>query len=436
MAPLASDFRKNRVNKERVIQHLRVTPIAFRDGPLLNASGIHEPWALRAIVELETTDGRVGISETYGDEPMLRALEEARPLVEGLDPFQLNAMEQRVRATIKARPGAVEFELAPGSHTAKNAAKVTSALEVAMFDLQGQIVNAPVCDLLGGAVRPAVPYSAYLFFKYAEHIEQPYEPDVWGEALSPKQIVEQARRMIAHYGFQSIKLKAGVFPPEHEIACMQALREAFPRLPLRIDPNANWTLQTSIEAARHLDPLLEYYEDPTPGLDGMAALRRHSKVPLATNMVVTTLEQFRQNTSTGAVQVLLSDHHYWGGLRATRELARMCAVFDMGMSMHSNSHLGISLMAMTHVASTIPNLTYACDTHYPWQQEEVVEGGRIVFDEGAVRVTDKPGLGVTLDRRQLDALHRQYRECGVRNRDDLAQMRKYDPTFTGAGPRY
>jgi glucarate dehydratase len=422
--------------RDITITDVRITPIAFRDGPLLNAAGIHEPWALRAIVEFETGDGRVGISETYGDEPMLRVLEQARALVIGLSPFDLNRMEERVRATVRAQPGAIEFELAPGSHTAKNAAKVTSTFEVAMLDLQGQLLGAPVVDLLGGAVREAVPYSAYLFFKYAEHIDRPYAADAWGEGISPAQIVAQAQRMIDRYGFQSIKLKGGVFEPAHEIACMRALHEAFPGMPLRLDPNANWSLQTSIRAASELDDLLEYYEDPTPGLDGMARLARHTRLPLATNMVITTFDDFRKGAETGAVKVLLSDHHYWGGLRATQTLARMCALWDLGMSMHSNSHLGISLMAMTHVAASIPNLTYACDTHYPWQEEEVIRGGRIVFDRGTVRVPTASGLGVVLDRTQLAALHEQYLRCGVRNRDDLAQMRRYDPAFTGRTPRF
>ena len=424
------------MSRTTTITAVRVTPIAFRDGPLLNAAGIHEPWALRAIVEIETSDGRVGISETYGDEPMLRVLDQARPLVIGLSPFALNAMEERVRATIRPTPGAIEFELAPGSHTAKNAAKVISTFEVAMLDLQGQVVGAPVVDLLGGAVRDAVPYSAYLFFKYAEHVDKPYPPDAWGEGLSPQQIVAQAQRMIELYGFQSIKLKGGVFEPKHEIACMRALHEAFPGVPLRLDPNANWSLQTSIAAAPELDEILEYYEDPTPGLAGMAQLAKHTRLPLATNMVITTMEDFRRGCEMGSVKVLLSDHHYWGGLRITRALARMCRLWDLGMSMHSNSHLGISLMAMTHVAASVPNLTYACDTHYPWQEEEVVEGGRIAFDNGAVRVPTTPGLGVTLDRSKLAELHEQYLRCGVRNRDDLKQMRKYDPGFSGVNPRF
>lgn len=424
------------MGRDTKITDVRITPIAFRDGPLLNAAGIHEPWALRAIVEFETSDGRVGISETYGDEPMLRVLDQAKALVLGLSPFDLNRMEERVRATIRPDGGAIEFELAPGSHTAKNAAKVTSTFEVAMLDLQGQMVGAPVVDLLGGAVRDAVPYSAYLFFKYAEHIDKPYAADAWGEGTSPAQIVAQAQRMIGLYGFQSIKLKGGVFEPAHEIACMRALREAFPGLPLRLDPNANWSLETSIEAAPELDELLEYYEDPTPGLEGMAELARHTRLPLATNMVITTFADFRRGAEMGSVKVLLSDHHYWGGLRVTQTLARMCALWDLGMSMHSNSHLGISLMAMTHAAASIPNLTYACDTHYPWQEEEVVEGGRIAFENGAVRVPKTPGLGVELDRGKLAELNEQYRSCGVRNRDDLRQMRKYDAGFTGTNPRF
>lgn len=423
--------------RDTVIEHCRITPIAFRDGPLLNASGIHEPWALRAIVELETGDGRVGIAETYGDQPMLRVLDEARALVVGLSPFDLNAMEQRVRATITAQPGAVEFNLAPGSHGAKNAAKVCSALEVAMLDLQGQRLNAPVCDLLGGAVRESVPYSAYLFFKYAEHVGRPYAPDAWGEALTPAQVVAQAQRMIGLYGFGSIKLKGGVFEPAHEIACIRALREAFPALPLRLDPNANWSLETAIAAAPALDPLLEYYEDPVPGLDGMAALAPRTRLPLATNMVVTTFDEFRRSVALGSVKVVLSDHHYWGGLRATQALARMCETFGLGISMHSNSHLGISLLAMTHLAAAVPNLDYACDTHYPWQEEEVIAGGRVAFEAGAVRVpVERPGLGVELDRDALARLHRQYLDCGVRDRNDLAQMRRYDPAFSGKSPRY
>ncbi|MDG5974881.1 glucarate dehydratase [Hydrogenophaga taeniospiralis CCUG 15921] len=425
------------------IRHVRVTPIAFRDPPLLNAAGIHEPWALRSIIEIETDSGLIGINESYGDLPMLDALAQAAPALTGLSPWALNEMETRVAALVAPKQTtASEFlgtqiSLAPGTHVSKTVAKVISAFEVAMMDLQGQLANAPVVDLLGGAARPAVPFSAYLFFKYAEHIDQPYAPDPWGEALTPEQLVAQARRMIDQYGFKSIKLKAGALPPEQEVAGLLALAQAFPGAPLRIDPNGNWSVPTSLQVVEQLRGVLEYYEDPAPGLDGMAAVAKACEVPLATNMVVTDLKEFRRNAEMGCpVKIVLSDHHYWGGLRATQRLALMCETFGLGLSMHSNSHLGISLMAMTHLAASVPQLSYACDTHYPWQDDEVVQGGRLRFEDGSLRVTTTPGLGVRIDREALARLHDNYLNTSIRNRDDLAQMRRYDPSFTGRQPRY
>jgi len=429
------------------IAAVRITPIAFRDPPLLNAAGIHEPWALRSIIELETDTGMVGINESYGDLPMLEALAKVAPTLVGLSPWALTGMEARVAAQVTPpRQTASEFlgqqvSLAPGTHVSKTVAKVISAFEVAMLDLQGQLAGAPVVDLLGGAARDRVPFSAYLFYKYAQHIDKPassgYAPDPWGEALTPPQLVAQARRMIDQYGFKSIKLKAGALPPEQEADGLLALAEAFPGMPLRIDPNANWSVATSLEIVKKLRGVLEYYEDPAPGLDGMAAVARECEVPLATNMVVTDFAEFRRNAEMGCpVKIVLSDHHYWGGLRATQQLSRLCSTFGLGLSMHSNSHLGVSLIAMTHLCASVPLLTYACDTHYPWQDEEVVEGGRLRFEDGSLRVPTAPGLGVTLDRKALARLHDNYLHCGIRNRDDLGQMRKYEPAFTGVQPRY
>ena len=130
-----------------------------------------------------------------------------------------------------------------------------------------------------------------------------------------------------------------------------------------------------------------------------------------------------------AVAIVLSDHHMWGGMRATVELGRICRSFGLGLSMHSNSHLGISLAAMTHVAAAVPELTFACDTHYPWQTEEIIAGGKLAIEGGAVSVPSGPGLGVELDRDALGALHEQYLRAGITVRDDASEMRKVDPTW-------
>jgi glucarate dehydratase len=104
--------------------------------------------------------------------------------------------------------------------------------------------------------------------------------------------------------------------------------------------------------------------------------------------------------------------------------------------MHSNSHLGISLAAMVHLAAATPNLTYACDTHWPWKTEDVVAGQPFRFSGGALRVPDAPGLGIELDRDALARLHEQYLRCGLRNRDDTGYMRRVAPGYERKQPRW
>ncbi|QJU59826.1 glucarate dehydratase [Sphingomonas sp. AP4-R1] len=421
------------------IRTVRVTPIAFRDPPLLNASGIHEPYALRSIIEVETDGGVIGLGESYGDAPVLAALEALREPLVGLSIFDLNGLEARVRKVLSTLPPPeAGAELAPGSHPSKQIPNAYSAFEVALLDAQARTIGVPLVELLGGAVREKVPFSAYLFFKYARHIDDAYAPDPWGEAIDPAGIVAQAKRMISTYGFESIKLKAGALEPEVECASIVALSEAFPGLPLRIDPNGNWSLETAVHCADQLYEMLEYYEDPVPGLQGMADLHRRTGLPLATNMVVTDFEELRQSLSLDSVQIVLSDHHYWGGLRRTQLLAQMCEIFGLGLSMHSNSHLGISLMAMTHLAAATPRLSYACDTHYPWveEEDEVIVGGKIPIVGGCVAIGDAPGLGVELDRDKLATLHKLYRNIDIRSRDDARQMRKYQPDWSTQKPRF
>ena len=241
--------------------------------------------------------------------------------------------------------------------------------------------------------------------------------------------------MIDEYGFRSLKLKGGVFEPDEEIAAVRALREAFPDHALRIDPNAGWSVETSLYVAEQLHGLLEYFEDPTPG-PTMAEVAAKVDIPLATNMCVMDFSQIPEAVATKSVQIILSDHHFWGGLRATQRLAAICDTFGLSLSMHSNSHLGVSLAAMTHLAATVPTIAYACDTHWPWQTEDVVVGEPLPIVGGAITVPDAPGLGVELDRDSLATLHERWLKSDVRLRDDEGAMRRVRPDWNPTLPRF
>jgi glucarate dehydratase len=172
-------------------------------------------------------------------------------------------------------------------------------------------------------------------------------------------------------------------------------------------------------------------------MDAMAQVAARAPMPLATNMCVVSVETFAEAVTKHPVGVVLSDHHYWGGLRHTRELGALCDTFGLAMSMHSNSHLGISLAAMTHVAAATPNLAYACDTHYPWNRhDDVVQPGVLRFVDGAMPVPTGPGLGVELDPDALERLHRQYVDSGRRTREDTAYMRRVQPDYDPTLPRF
>jgi glucarate dehydratase len=413
------------------ITNVTITPVAFADPPLLNSVGVHEPFALRAVIEVATDAGLVGLGETYADEAHLAALHATAQAVSGLSVHQTQEIYRRVLAL--APP---DTRIASGLIGDSAAAdRVFSPFEVACLDIQGKAAGIPVSDLLGGAVRDAVPFSAYLFYKWAGHPGG--QPDGYGEALDPDGIVAQAKWMVDNYGFTALKLKGGVFPPEEEIAAIRALRDAFPEHSLRLDPNAAWSPGTALSIAKELDGVLEYLEDPTAGIEGMAEVSRHGPMmPLATNMCVVSFAQVAPAVRVNAVQVILSDHHYWGGLRRSANLAAICDTFGLGLSMHSNSHLGISLAAMVHLAAATPNLTYACDTHWPWKTEDVVAGTPFTFFGGALAVPTAPGLGVELDRDALEQLHRQYLASGLRNRDDTGYMRSVVPDYERESPRW
>jgi len=399
------------------ITELRATPVAIGDPPLRSAFGLHAPVALRTIIEIETDEGVTGLAETYGGDAPLRGLLSARAQVVGQDPYQLTRL--RLALEGEGRPA----EERPWEARGFAGPALFSAIEVACLDAIGRRTGRPVCDLLGGRVRDEVPFSAYLFFKHAGE-------DEWGEVMSPAALVGEARTMRERYGFRSLKVKGGVLEPDLEVEAIHALREAFgDDVPLRLDPNAAWSVGTSVRIAEELAGTLEYLEDPAPGIDGMSQVAERSPIPLATNMCVTAFEHLPAAVTRRAIAILLSDHHMWGGLRATVELGRLCRVFGLGVSMHSNSHLGISLAAMTHVAAAMPELTYACDTHYPWQTDEVIAGGKLRFRDGTLPVPPGPGLGVELDRDALARLHERYRRTDLRHRDDVAEMRKVDPAW-------
>jgi len=390
------------------IVEMKVTPIAVPDPPLRNSWGIHEPIFMRVIIQLRTDNGLEGLGEAPGGGATAAAIEAARSHIIGLDPWQLEPLRITLRNS-----------------------RLYCAFEEACLDLIGKATGRPVSDLLGGTVRRKVPFAAYLFYKEKGD-------DEWGEVLSPESMVELAERWVDRWGFKCVKVKGGVLDPDAEVETMRLLRERFgPSMGLRIDPNAIWSVETSRRVAHKLrDVDLEYLEDPTSGITGMADVAKSTYIPLSTNMCVTAFDHIPEAFRAGAISVILADHHVWDGLTGCVKMARFCQTLGWGVGQHSNSHLGITMAAMIHLGAAVPNMLYASDTHYPWNPDDIIKGPMFEIKDGYLDVPTGPGLGVELDEDKVAKYAEAYKQRRGHARDDVSAMRERYADWLPLKPRW
>jgi glucarate dehydratase len=361
--------------------------------PLRHANGCHWGRFVRTIVEIESDTGLIGLGEMGGGgESAVGVVQALKPSLVGRDPARLEELR---------------FLLAnPTASLYNNRTQVVAALEFACLDLLGQSWGVPVSEILGGRVRDRVPFASYLFFRYAA-------ADGTGAVRTADQLVAHAQRLKAEYGFRSHKVKGGVFPPDYELECYRALAGALPGDRFRFDPNAVWTTEQAVRFGRAIEDLdNDYLEDPVFGLTGMRHAREKLRLPLATNTVVVNFEQLAANVLNRAVDVILLDTTFWGGIRACVKAAAICETFQLGVAVHSSGELGIQLATMLHLGAVVPNLSFAADAHYHHLTDDIIAGGPFRYEGGAIRVPDGPGLGVRLDRGKLAQYAELYRELG------------------------
>lgn len=375
------------------IRDIRATTVTVPlEAPLRHANGCHWGRFVRTIVEIETDNGLIGLGEMGGGgetaEAAVRAL---KSYLVGRDPARLEEMRFLI-----ANPTASLYN---------NRTQILAALEFACLDLLGQAWGVPVCDILGGRLRDWVPFAAYCFFRY------PNPRTGLGEVRTIDQVVANAKALKQRFGFTTHKVKAGVFHPDYELEVYRAVAAAFPEDAVRFDPNAVWSTEQAIRFGQGIEGLRnDYLEDPVYGMHGMRRTREQVRVPLATNTVVVNFEQLAANVLDTAVDVILLDTTFWGGIRACVKAAGVCETFQLGVAVHSSGELGIQLATMLHLGAVIPNLSFAADAHYHHLTDDIIEGGLMPYRNGAIAVPAKPGLGVTLNREKL----REYNELYLR----------------------
>ncbi|MFO1036676.1 MAG: enolase C-terminal domain-like protein [Geminicoccaceae bacterium] len=360
----------------------RIEPTTVRvplTSALRHANGCHWGCFVRTLIEVHTDEGLVGLGEMGGGgesaEATFRSL---GAYLEGHDVFDVEGLRWKI-----ANPTASLYN---------NRTQMLAAIEFACLDLMGKALDQPLWALLGGKRRTHVPFASYLFFTY------PTEGGSGAEVRTPDQLVAEAKRLSAECGFTSHKLKGGVFSPTYELEAYRALCTSLPGQRFRHDPNAAWSVHDSIRFARAIADLdNDFLEDPCFGLNGMRQVKEATRIPLATNTVVVNFEQLATNLRDPAVDVILLDTTFWGGVRPCLKAAGVCETFQQEVCVHSSGELGIQLATMLHFGAVLPALPYAIDAHYHHLADDVIMGGKLPYSGGAMPVPDGPGLGVALD---------------------------------------
>ena len=345
-------------------------------------------------MEVETDEGLIGLGEMGGGGESAEAVfHSLKSVLIGHDPARLEEMRFLISN--------------PTASLYNNRTQILAALEFACLDILGQKWSVPVSEILGGRLRDRVPFASYLFFRY------PNPQDGKGEVRTVEQLVESARKLKESCGFTSHKLKGGVFRPEYELECYRALASALEGDNFRFDPNAVWSTETAIWFGQQIEDIRnDYFEDPVYGMHGMRRVREKVRMPLATNTVVVNFEQLAANVLNTAVDVVLLDTTFWGGIRACVKAAGVCETFQLGVAVHSSGELGIQLATMLHLGAVIPNLSFAADAHYHHLTNDIIEGGKLKYENGSIAVPTGPGLGVKLDRDKVAEYRELYRRLG------------------------
>ena len=432
-----------------IVTEMQVIPVAGYDSMLMTLSGCHAPYFTRNVVVLYADNGEMGVGEVPGGQKITKALEECISIVEGTKISEYKSTLLKVKKYLDSRGevdvrGNQTFDLRTGVH-------VMTAIEAPCLDLLGKFLGVPVCELLGdGQQRDKVRMLGYLFFVGdRKKTDLPYdsEPDSdceWyrirhEEALTADAIVAFAKATKEKYGFEDFKLKGGVLPGDQEMDVIRELKKAFPDARIDLDPNGGWTLEQACEYVKGMKGILTYCEDPCgaegrfSGREIMAEFRQESGMPTATNMIDTDWREMRHCIALRSVDIPLADPHFWTMAGSVR-VGQMCNDFGLMWGCHSNNHFDISLAMMTQCAAAVPGKLNGIDTHWIWQEGlERLTRAPLQIVDGCINLPERPGLGVELDREQLQKAHQLYLDNCLGGRDDAVGMQylipgwKFDP---------
>lgn len=350
------------------------------------------------LVQVHTDEGIVGLGEAAAYGGFLESIEalvtgELRRTVMGQDPFKVEKLWQMmaIRAQQRGRCGMLMMAI--------------GGIDIALWDIIGQVTHTPLYRLLGGYCDTLRVYASAGFYAQNKDVDALAE-EVGGYAAR---------------GFSCIKIKVGRQPDallnplmempsadyapvtfEEDIARVRAARKAIgPHVKLAIDANNAWTPSLALAFMRAVeDQDIYWLEEPvaTEDLDGSALVAHQLPTPVAGYETETGLPGFRELITRHAVDIVQPDVIWSGGITECRKIAAVAQAYGLPVIPHVFSS-AVSTIANMHFIASIPNGSWLeWDQNPNALRSDLFEEPLTPDEKGCVRLPARPGLGVRLNQ--------------------------------------
>ena len=338
--------------------------------------------ATPVIVEIVTDDGVVGYGECdpwplfTGDSAevsMTITEKHLGPMLIGADPTNINEIHRLMDAIIR------------NQHMTK------SAIDMACYDIWGKSVGTPVHKLLGGKRRDSMRC-------------------MWSAGGATPEEAAASILESKKLGYYGSMLKVGTADYKMDVAKMKAVREAVgDDFPIICDANQGWDISTAIKFCKEVEDCnVLFFEQPLQSWDveGMAEVRRSINIPLSADEGVATIQDARKLVEAHAVDIFSVKVSKNGGIAPAKEICKYAAVNGIKVFFNSMIEEGITEAASLHIGVTTENIVEGIGHAYfsPLRLDgDICDYYKQIHPEhGITTITDKPGLGIELDIKQME----------------------------------